>query len=124
MASICLNCGTKFYVKRSILELFSTKRELICKECYLKYPLKITFEDIYLDKYKAKIVSMFKDVKVNDLNIYMEEYTKIFKSLLHFKNYKIIFIDSINLTDEVIEELDAISKIFESNIIILTFTKR
>ena len=124
MANICLNCGSKFYIKRSILELFSTKKEYLCQRCYSENPLSIRFEDIILDKYEVRIVSMFENVSVNDLNYYINEYPKIYKSLMKTTKLPIIFLDKIYINDETIEELDAITKLFESNIIILTFIKR
>ena len=124
MANICKNCGSKFYIKRSILDLFSTKKEYLCPNCYRVYPLSLNFEDIILDKYEVKIVSMFKETRVKDLNCYINEYDKIFKSLLTTSKLPIIFIDEISLEDETFEELDAMTKLFESNLIILTFVKR
>ena len=124
MANICLNCGCKFYIKRNILELFSTKKEYLCMACYKKYPLNIKFEDIILDNYEVRIVSMFNELKVKDLNYYINEYDKIYKSLLKTTNLPIIFVDEIILNDDTFEELDAMTKLFKSNLIILTFVKR
>ena len=124
MANFCLNCGNKFYIKRSILDLFSTKKEYLCPNCYKAYPLSIKFEDIILDKYEVKIVSLLNDIGVKDLNFYYNEYDKIYKSLLKSSKLPIIFINEIVLVDETFEELDAMTKLFESNLIILTFVKR
>ena len=64
------------------------------------------------------------DVVSKDLNYYINEYDKIYKSLLKTTNLPIIFVDEIILNDDTFEELDAMTKLFKSNLIILTFVKR
>ncbi len=125
MTNICMNCNNKFYIRRSILDLFNTKKEYLCMKCYKENPLNIKFEEIILDKYQLLIVSMFNNnFKIKDYNLYFNEYNKIFESLIQKENYHLLFYDDIIINDDTIMEFDAISKAVESNIILLTFTKK
>ena len=55
------------------------------------------------------------------MNYYIKEYSKVFRTFFKKDNYKLLFFDEISLDDNSIEELDCMSKLFESNLIILVF---
>ena len=65
----CLICNNYFYLRKSLLDLFKTKKEYICDKCYKKYPIHLKYELIELDLYQASIISLF-DKKYNiNLNV-------------------------------------------------------
>lgn len=124
MANVCLICGNKFYVKRSILSLFTIEKEYICKDCYKKYPISLNFEDITLDKFKVTFITIFKNVFIKDFSCFYLEYGKIFNAIYKKASVPIIFIDSITINDYTLEEIDEITKMFSSDVIILSFIKK
>ena len=124
MSYTCLNCGNKFYIKRSILDLFSTKKALICKKCMSQSPLNIQFEEILLEKYKVTIVTLFKSVFIKDFSCFYYEYGKIFEALYNSSKSPIIFVNHITLNDDALEELNVISICLNTDIIVLSFTKK
>ncbi len=119
----CLICNQRFYIKRDFLNLFNTDILYICDRCYKKYPINLSYENILLEKYECHVVSMFKKRYFIDFNAYIIEYNKIFESLRKINKNPIIFLNHLRLDDTGLEELDAISKLFESDINILCFSK-
>ena len=119
----CLLCNQRFYIKRDFLNLFNTDILYICDRCYKKYPIELSYEDILLEKYECNVVSIFKKKHFIDYNAFVIEYNKIFISLSKINNNPIIFLNHLYLNDYDLEELDAITKLFESDINILCFSK-
>ena len=121
---ICRICGEIFYIRRGLLDLFNTKEEYICNRCYKKYPIHLSYEAIQLDKYQAIILSMFSKKYKIDYNLYVREYNKIFLANYRRGNYHVLFFNHVDLTDETLEVLDAISKLHSMNLIIICFSLR
>ncbi|MBQ9449516.1 MAG: hypothetical protein IJU60_06565 [Acholeplasmatales bacterium] len=120
---ICKICGNKFFIKRSFKELLKTNHEQnICNKCLDKYGISLSFQKIVLENYDVMIVSMFKRKEKIDYNLFYDEYSKIFISLMMKKEYHVILEDHLYLDDYKIEEIDGISKMLESNLIILCLT--
>lgn len=117
----CAFCNNNFYIKRSILELFKIEKEYICNRCYKQYPINIRLEKIQLDIYECTIISMFDKKYYIDMNYYIKEYSKIFNAFYKKENNQLLFYDEIDLNDDTFAILDGISKLLESNLIILTF---
>ena len=117
----CFLCKENFFVKRKLLKLFNEEKEYICNKCYKKYPINLNVERCQLDKYDALIISMFDKNYRIDYNVFYMEYSKIFKTYFNRFGYKIFFFDRIRYDDETLGNLDAISKLCNSNLIILTF---
>ncbi len=124
MHNRCLNCGNSFYTKRNLLSLFSNKKMYLCNLCIRQNPINLKFEEIILDKYTVTIITMFNNVYIKDFSCFFNEYGKIYKAIYLKTDKPIIFIEHINLNDDVIEEIDEITKLFSSDIIILSFTKK
>ena len=78
-------------------------------------------EKIQLDIYECTIISMFDKKYYIDMNYYIKEYSKIFNAFYKKENNQLLFYDEIDLNDDTFATLDGISKLFESNLIILTF---
>lgn len=117
----CNICGSYFYLKRNFLDLFNTKKEYVCDYCYKKYPINLQVTNVFLDEYECKIISMFNtNYKIN-YNSFIVEYSKIAKTYIEMDGYETLFFDSISLSDENIELLYMISKLFNKNLIIITF---
>ncbi len=120
---ICKICGNKFFIKRGFKELLKTNHEQnICNKCLDKYGISLSFQKIVLENYDVMIVSMFKRKEKIDYNLFYDEYSKIFISLMMKKGYHVILEDHLYLDDYKIEEIDGISKMLESNLIILCLT--
>ena len=117
----CVYCNKVFYIKRSLLELFSTKKEYICNTCYKKYPIDIRMEKIRLDIYDCTIISLFSEKYYIDKNYYIREYSKVFNAFYKKENNELLFFDEIDLDDNGLALLDGISKLLKSNLIILVF---
>lgn len=121
---ICKVCGKRFYIKKSLHELFKKKEEYLCDKCYKKYPIKLNITPLILDEYHCYILSIFpKNYNIN-YNYFINEYSKIYSALLNKKGYLVLFFDYIYLSDNVIEILDFYSKLFESNLYVITFNLR
>ena len=120
---ICKICNEHFYSKRKIIDLFDTTESDICKRCINKHGLYLGFENVILDIYEARVVSLFKKKEKIEYNLFTNEFSKIYKSLALTKGYEVIFLDHIELDDEFLEDLDAISKLLQSNLIIMCLTK-
>ncbi len=118
----CVICNDLFYIKRRILDLFSTNKEYICNKCYSKYPITLKYEAIQLDRYKCVIISMFKKRSRIEYNGFVKEYSKLFIANLKRDGYHAIFIDHIKLTEEFLETMDIYSKLLDSNLAILCFS--
>ena len=120
----CRICNNFFYIKRKILTLFSSNEEYICNSCYKKYPIALSYEAIALDRYHCLVLSIFKHHYRIDYNLFFKEYSKIYHACLKRKGYKVLFLDYIDLNDDTFEVLDCITKLIESNILVLTFYVR
>lgn len=120
---ICKICGDKFYIKRKFQDLLKTKHEQnICNKCLDKYGISLAFQKIVLEKYDVMVVSMFRRKEKIDYNLFYDEYSKIYISLMLKKGYHVLMADHLYLDDYMLEEIDGISKMLESNIIILCLT--
>ncbi len=117
----CVFCNNNFYIKRSILDLFKIEKEYICNRCYKNYPINFKLERIQLDIYECTLISLFDKKYYIDMNYYIKDYSKVFRTLIKKDNYRLLFFDEISLDDNSLEELDCMSKLFESNLIIIVF---
>ena len=115
----CKLCDEVFYLPRSILELFNTKKEYICNRCYKKYPISLSYEAIQLDRYSCVILSIFPKRYNIDYNCFYKEYSKVFIANFRRKGFFTFFFDFVNLNDYTLEILDGLSKLVEQNIIII-----
>lgn len=120
----CVICNDLFYIKRRILDLFSTKKEYVCNKCYKKYPISLGYEPIQLDKYKCVIVSMFDRKYKIEYNGFIQEYNKLFLANYNRKGYHAMFLDHIDLDDDFLEMMDMYSKLLKSNLAILCFSMK
>ena len=119
----CKICGSIFYEKRGIIDLFNTDKQEICRKCVISHGISIEFENIILDKYEARVMSLFKKKENIDYNLFMDDFSKIYNSLLLTDEYEVLFFDHLKLNEDEVEELDAITKLFDKNIIVMCLTK-
>ena len=120
---VCKICGDIFYIRRGLLDLFNTKEELICNKCYKKYPIHLCYEVCQLDKYNCVILPMFQKRYNIDYNAFIHEYGKIFLANYKREGFQLFFFNHLDLTNDFeLEALDAISKLVNSNLIILCFS--
>ena len=119
----CRICGERFFIRRSLLSLFNEDKEYICRDCYKKYHININYETIQLDCHKAMVISIFKKKLRLDYNLFFKEYSKIFLSLYN-NGVNVFFLDDLKYSYDFYEYLDCISKIEDSDIVILCFSIR
>ena len=118
---VCKSCGKKFYIKKTLYDLFSKKYEYLCDKCYMKYPIDLKLTSIILDKYHCHILSVFQRKYPINYNYYINEYSKIVETSLQKSGYILLFFDYIYLNDYMVELLDFYSKLFKKNLYIITF---
>jgi hypothetical protein len=121
---ICKNCKKRFYIKRSLHELFSKRYEYLCDSCYKKFPIKLNISSIILDEYHCVILSIFDKNYYINYDYFINEYSKIYSSSMSKKGYVALFFDYIYLSDYTIELFDLYSKLFKKNLYIITFYVR
>ena len=89
----CKNCGNYFYIRRNLLTLFNSKKEYLCNKCYNLYPIKLEYNEVILEDYKAAIISIFEMKCKIDYNYYFLEYSKIFNANARRKDFHVLIID-------------------------------
>lgn len=103
---ICYNCQKKFYVKRSFLSLFETKKYYICNACRASHPIQFSYEEIPLENFSLAVVSIFKITYKLNLNAYQEELSKIVEYFFKkYKSYFFVYLDKFWLNDFNLEAL-------------------
>ena len=120
----CRFCNNDFYIRRELHELFSNKKLYICDSCYQRYPIDLDILEFPLDDYHCVILSMFKKNYYIDYDYFIDEYSKIYQSLILRNGYMVLFFDVFTLNDYTIEMVDIYSKLLEKNIYVLCFHLR
>lgn len=117
---ICYNCKKNFIVKRNFLRLFETKKYYICDTCKKAYPINLKFEDIPLENYYVRIVSILDAVYRFQLNAYFWEISRIVErvTFLH-QNYFFIFLEKFKLTDIQLEILSFLADTEQKPILLI-----
>ncbi len=119
---ICLNCKNSFYVKRSFLTLFETKRYYICDRCRREYPLNPSVDNIPLQEYQLTIITLFNFKYPFVYHSYCEEYSKIVSwALLKYPQYFLFLIDKLCLSDYTLEILSFLADVEKKNILAICF---
>ena len=65
---------------------------------------------------------MFDKKYYINYNAFIKEYTKVFIANLKRDGFEVLFFNHLILDDYTIEDLDAISKLMKSNIIVICFS--
>lgn len=116
----CYNCNKKFYIRRTFLKLFETKKYYICDGCRKKYPLKVNIEDIRLETYNLKIICLFERTYNLKFDSYIFEINKIAKYLIETNpDYLFVFLDKLKLNDDSIEMLSFLADSENKDILLL-----
>lgn len=117
---ICYNCKKKFYVKRSFLSLFETKKYYICNTCRSSYPINLSYEEFPLENYSLSIVSIFKMIYKLNLNAYQKEISRIVEFLISkYKDYFFVYLDSFRENDVNIELLNFLADTQKKSILLI-----
>ena len=82
--------------------------------------LDLELEYIPLDEYDCYLLSMFKDNKVRNYDYCQKEYSEIFKFFNNL-NYHVIFYEKSIEDFDDIKNLDIISKLVQSDILVIVF---
>jgi hypothetical protein len=120
----CRFCNNDFYIRRELHKLFSNKKLYICDSCYNRYKIDLDVLEFPLDDYHCVILSMFRKNYYIDYEFFIDEYSKIFSSIILRNGYIVLFFDIFTLNDYTIEMLDIYSKLLEKNIYVLCFHLR
>ncbi len=117
---ICYNCRNKFYIKRNFLSLFETKQYYICDACKKNYPIELSFEDIPLESFGLRIVSIWKFLYRLNLDAYSSEISRIVEKILKLHpNFFFIYFDSFRLTDFTLEIVSFLADTEGKNILLI-----
>ena len=120
---VCKICKRKFYKRKTLLNLFKKEEEIICPNCYKKYPIELSYESFPLENYNCLVVSIFKyNYKIN-YDYFIKKYQKIYERLDNMNSSELLFFDFIDITNQL-SYLNEIANLMENNIIILTFNFR
>ena len=84
------------------------------------HELDLELEYIPLDEYDCYLLSMFKDNKVRNYDYFQKEYSEIFKFFNNL-NYHVIFYEKSIEDFDDIKNLDIISKLVQSDILVIVF---
>ena len=82
--------------------------------------LDINLEYIPLDKYDCYLFSMFRSLNCNNINPFYNEYNQIFNFFNDLGYHVICYEKRIDDFDDI-EKLDIISKLVESDILVIVF---
>lgn len=117
----CLSCGKEFIIKRSFSSLLSTKRYYVCEECYHQMPFSIEYNYLPLNGYMLEIISLFKEKTNADYAGFIDEYSQIYFRVLKMNKVPFILLyDIFQINDHLLSEIEQISMLLATNIIVLT----
>lgn len=119
----CLSCNNKFYVRRNLYSLFSTKEYYLCDNCLNDNPVDLMIDYIMLDKDEAIVLSLLRRRPMFTYDAYIHEMSYVVSKYFMDDRYYTIFVDELYVTDILIEFLDFLSKSENKKILILTYVK-
>lgn len=117
---ICYNCLKHFYVKRSFLTLFETKKYYICDSCRKAYPIHLQTECLPLENYELSIVTIFDHFFQLNLESYCLELSKIVSYFIKNKSELfLVFLEKVVLNDIMLETISFLADAEKKSILLL-----
>lgn len=116
----CYNCGQKFYIKRSFLTLFETKKYYICNRCRSSYQIQLKMEHVPLENFTVSILSIFEHLYHLNLESYCLEVSKIvFHFILNKPEYFVVFLEKCIFNDDMLECLNFLAEGEKKSILLI-----
>lgn len=118
---LCLVCGNFFNEKRTLKDLFRTKKFHICLNCLTKYPFDIEYNYFPLDSHMLEVVSLFRKDRNINYDAFIIEFSEIYKKISELNtNKEIFFMNKFFPDEEILEEYSSISTLLDTDIVIVT----
>ena len=116
----CRICDKYFNYKKTFKNLFEIDKDIICEQCYRRYPINLDYTVIPLVKYNLKIYSLHKQIYRINEHAYINEYSRIF-NYIYDKNKKlpILLYNRFYLNQTNIYKMEIVSTFFESDVFII-----
>ena len=115
----CAICNRNFTVKYRLKDLFKNKKYYICDSCYKRYPIKINYNVIPLNKYNLKIYSLFDKYYHFKNDPFVLEFSHLLEYVLTLENENIFIYNIININEYKLNYFETISNLMESDLIIV-----
>ncbi len=115
----CLICNHTFIVKRRIKDLFSYSKYFVCDSCYKKYPIKINYSVVPLNKYSLKIYSLFDKEYYFKNDPFFLEFSHLLDYVLKSSNENIFIYSLLKLNEYNLSILSNLANLLESDLIIV-----
>lgn len=95
--------------------------DLVCDNCFNKYPIKIDFMMFPIKKYSIKIFSLFPKYYKIPENAFIKEYSRLFNFILEKNNNKsyILSYDTLFLTASFFNKMEILSTLIDDDIYVL-----
>ncbi len=115
----CAICNRNFTVKSRLKDLFKNKKYYICDSCYKRYPIKINYNVIPLNKHNLKIYSLFDKYYHFKNDPFVLEFSHLLEYVLTLENENIFIYNIININEHKLNYFETISDLMESDLIIV-----
>lgn len=115
----CTNCKKAFYIKKSFLTLFETKKYYLCQQCYQETPIRLKAESFYLDEMDVKVISIFARKNFINYDCYTLELSQIFEKF--YPSYFVLIIEELYLDEVILEVLEWLQQNVNKKLLIITF---
>jgi len=115
----CLSCNRDFIIKRTIKNLFTYHKLLICDKCYKSHSLNIETNVIPLNNnHRGIVISLLSINEKMNHNAYLLEYSKIVDN---FKNRYLLLFDNFKANSYNIKTLNIIEELIDDDIYIICY---
>lgn len=116
----CFICKKYFNYKKTFKNLFEIDKDIICEQCYKRYPINLDYSVVPLERHYLKIYSLHKIIfRINE-HAYINEYSRIFNYLFdNKKRVPILLYNRFYLNESNIYKMELVSTLFESDVYII-----
>lgn len=115
----CAICNRNFIINRKLNDLFKVKKFYVCDSCYKRYPIKINYNVIPLNKYNLRIYSLFDKFYYFSNDPFVLEFSHLLDYVIPLSNDNILIYNYLNITQKKLEIFEALSTLLESDLIIV-----
>lgn len=116
----CLICNNKFYIKRGIANLLSTKNFSICDSCYEKYKINITYDVIPLTNHKLYIYSLFDKEYFFKSDPFIIEFSRLVNYVItQTDEDNILIYKNIHITEFKLNQFSDLSDLINNDLYIV-----
>lgn len=116
----CLNCKNKIIIKRNILNLFSFKKEYICRECFIKSNFTPNNIPLPINKYNLVIQYLIQYQENFMYDSLCKENSIIFNKIKQY-NFFIIHFNRYYFKEENYLFLEHLANHHQKNILVYVY---